>query len=145
MRYEVIHGDDVARVADGLIRAAADAGDPLLGMAIVTLGGDRHLCCDEAIAAYEGDVLVGAATIAPKGESGEDMPEVVGLFVLEKYRRQKVGRELLLRAIARCRERRLVPLRLNILSKAASALVKNLSPDALVDVQVDDKSHFSLF
>ncbi len=143
MRYEV--ETDVPKVANELIRLAADAKDPLLFLAIVTMGGDRHLCCDEAVSAYDRGDLVGAATIAPKGESGADMPEVVGLFVLEKWRRQGVGRELLLRALARCRDRSLVPLRLNVLSRAASSLVKGLPPDALVDVTVDDKSHLSLF
>ena len=143
MRYQV--ETDVVRVAGGLIRLAAGAKDPPHFMAKITTGGDRHTCCDEIVAAYDGNDLIGAATIAPKGESGADMPEIVGLFVLEKWRRQGVGRELLLRAISRCRERGRVPLRLNILSRAASTLVKNLPPDLLVDVRVDDKSHLSLF
>lgn len=145
MKYEIEAGDRVAEVASGLIRAAAAAQDPLAFMAVTALGGDRHVCCDEVVVAYDDDVLVGAATIAPKGESGAEMPEIVGLFVLESHRRRGVGRELVLRAVEHCRERGLVPVRVNLLSKAASALFKTLPPTVIADLRIRDQSHLLPF
>ncbi len=149
MDYRIVTNTDVdlivSRIANELIRAAVAAKDPLSFMAVSVIGGDRHLCCDEAVVAFDGSVPVGMATIAPKGESGAGMPEIVGVFVLAKYRRRGVGRELFIRAISRCRERRLVPLRATILSKGMGALVKNLPPDILTDVQISDQSHLSPF
>lgn len=143
MEYKLINDSDepiVAVVCDGIIMMASRRRDPLTMWAAITLGGDRHACCDEAVVAWDGGVPAGIATIAPDGENGGG-PEVIGLFVLEAHRRHGVGTELLMRALARIRERGLGTARLDILSKPASALVKKLPPDVLAGVAVRDQSH----
>lgn len=136
---------DVWAMCDGIILMASRKKDPQTMLAAITLGGDRHLCCDEAVVAWDGDIPVGIATIAPKGESGEGEAEIVGLFVLDGHRRQGVGRELFTRAIARCRVRELGPVHVQLLSRAASELAKSLPPETLAGVEVVDMSHLTPF
>lgn len=148
MEYKLLRDGperDLTAMCEGIIMMAGAQKDPLTVLAFVTLGGERHFLCDEAIVAWDGDTPAGISTIAPKGESGDGQAEIVGLFVLADYRRGGVGSELLTRALARIRERELGPARLNILTRSASALVKKLSPDILVGVEVRDQSHLSVF
>ncbi|HWO07447.1 MAG TPA: GNAT family N-acetyltransferase [Candidatus Paceibacterota bacterium] len=110
MKYTVITQPELTAIAGYLIREAANQRDLLAVTAISSIGGDRIHCCDEGIVArtFFGNV-VGLSTIAPRGESGDGSPEIVGVFVGKGYRRRGVGRALLIRAIKRCEERGLRP------------------------------------
>jgi GNAT superfamily N-acetyltransferase len=145
MEYKIVGSHDLVSVAEELIHSAATTRDPFTVMAVSVIGGERAHCCDEAIVVYDGEVPVGMATVAHKGESGAGVPEIVGVFVSATHRCSGVGRELFVRAIVRCRERNLVPLRATILSRGMSALVKKLPPEVLVDVTIVDQSRFSPF
>lgn len=79
--------------------------DSMIFWKAILFGGDRIACCDEAILVVINSVIIGAATIAPKGESCEDGPEIVGVFVRPEYRRQGIGKKLINLAIDRCLER----------------------------------------
>lgn len=59
----------------------------LTPIVIILLGGDRIACCDEAVTmrTETGD-LVGMATISSRGEDYSGCPEIVGLYILPKYR-----------------------------------------------------------
>lgn len=144
MRYEFVSGPEVGRVADGLIRAAADASDSLTFLAVVTIGGERAWVCDEAIVASD-ESEIGIATISETGEAGRGMPEVVGVFVLEAHRGRGVGLELLRRAIARCRERGFPRVGASAVSKGGMRLIERLSPEDRAYLDVRDHSQFSIF
>ncbi len=90
------------------------------------LAGDRLSCCDEAAVWEEKGKIVGAATIAPEGEQMSGEPTIVGVYVLPKFRRRGIGRKLMIAAIDRCRERGLVPVRVDILSTAARQTIAGL-------------------
>ncbi len=97
---------------------------PTIGM---LLAGDRLSCCDEAAVWEEEDgKIIGAATIAPKGEQMSGEPTIVGIYVVPGRRREGIGRKLLIAAIERCRERGLVPVRVDILSTAARQTIAGL-------------------
>src|SRR3989344_5256189 len=103
IQYAIIAGDEFRGAARDLLSRSQDS------LAVITIGGDRIQCCDEGVVAKAGNTIVGMSTIAPKGESGDGPPEIVGTYVLNSQRGEGVGKELLLRAIARCKERNLVP------------------------------------
>lgn len=144
IEYRLVpNGDeaDVWALCDGFIRMAAARNDPLTIVAVSGLGGERHTCCDEAVVAWAGDIPAGIATIAPQGESGAGQAEIVGLFVLEEWRGSIwVAGELLARAVRRCRERGVVPVRFEALSSLESAAADNLPPEEAVYVEVTDMS-----
>lgn len=105
----------VQRCADELIRAACVARDPLAFVAVCCIGGERVYNCDEALCLVaettneRGETkqeVVGLATIAPRGESGDsETAEIVGLFVADSHRARGLGSELFACAVARCKER----------------------------------------
>src|SRR3989338_4530465 len=116
IQYVVIAGDEFRATARDLLSHAQDF------LAVITIGGDRIQCCDEGVVAKTGNTIVGISTIAPKGESGDGPPEIVGTYVLNSQRGEGVGKELLLRAIARCKERNLVPVHMTAVTKGGAAL-----------------------
>jgi GNAT superfamily N-acetyltransferase len=103
---------------------------------ILLFGGDRLLCCDEAVIAEEDGRVISLATIAPKGEAGEG-PTIVGLFTLKAYRRQGIARRVLQQAILRCAERQLVPVRISLLSSKSLLLVNTLGPEYKDLLEID--------
>ncbi|MEK7628803.1 MAG: GNAT family N-acetyltransferase [Patescibacteria group bacterium] len=110
MKYQVVVGSSVAQAAEGLVRGALSGRDPHSMLAVIVIGGERVLVCDEAIVATDTqgtkEEIVGIATISESGESGSSIPEIVGLFVAAQHRRHGIARELFLRALKRCEARR---------------------------------------
>lgn len=92
----------------------------------ILFGGDRLSCCDEVFVALEGEELLGAVTLAPKGEQMSGQPTIVALWVHPEWRRQGIARALLVRAIERMAERDLTPVRIDALSSKMSVLVNQL-------------------
>lgn len=70
--------------------------------AVSLFGGDRMNCCDEAVFAEIDGTVVGVATIAPLGESRDGVPEIVGVYVIPRFRRQGIGLGLMVVATKRC-------------------------------------------
>ena len=102
-------------------------------LAAMAVGGQRLASCDEGILAKEGGRVIGMATIAPQGdEPGQPgPPEIVGVYVTrrdrDKYRRQKVGSELLERAVDHCKNVRKFPsIHMTAVTPNGAKLVENL-------------------
>ncbi len=106
----------------------------------ILFGGERLYHVDEIWAAFDGFVLVGAVTIAPKGEFGNGSPCIVGLRVLDWWRRMKIGTKLMEVAIKRMVERDLVPINVEILSVAVKKLVEKLDPELKNKLIIVDNS-----
>lgn len=102
------------------------------------LGGDRASCCDEAVAVQVDGYIVGVATIAPYGEQRSGKPTIVGLYVQPSYRRQGHGQRILEAAIARCLERGLVPVHVDILSSGSRKIVARLPLELRSVIVVND-------
>ena len=111
---------------------------------LTILTGDRIFCCDEAIVAHEGGMLLGTATIAPQGEEQSGQPGIVGVCVRPEYRHLGLGKRLLLAAINRMQERTLpTPYRVDTVSKMGKRLVAQCSPEVLKLLEVHDTSRWS--
>jgi len=135
MRTEVIGGDDVVRIANDIIVATEDA------LAIIVIGGERSVVCDEAIV-FADDALIGMATIAQKGESGSGEPTIVGVYVRPADRKRGYGTLLLEAAVRRCRERGFERVRIDTLTKGGKKIVRKLSPELLAHIDLHDQSDF---
>jgi len=133
-----------------------DSGQGGVAVAIL-LGGDRLICCDEAslikaplaqAALVQGDErskqIVGACTIAPRGETGNGRPELVGLYVLPSQRRKGYGLALLTEAINRCNERRLTPVTVCVITKPGLATIQKLPPELLALTTIIDHSNWDM-
>ncbi|OGD56781.1 hypothetical protein A2V71_01515 [Candidatus Berkelbacteria bacterium RBG_13_40_8] len=88
--------------------------------------GDRLSVIDESVAIKVDGKIVGIATIAPQGEMMSGVPTIVGIYVLPEFRRQGLGKILLLSAIERCQERGFPKVRIDVLSSALMSLIKSL-------------------
>lgn len=131
---------------DGII-SASEAGKMIGVMisfspaSIIVLGGERMSCCDEAVVLEDGNGnLVGMATIAPRGESGEGKPAIVGLYVLPRFRRQGYAKELLLKTIERCIERGFEKICLDVMSRRLMRVITKLPSDKRDRLEVNDQS-----
>jgi len=140
MQYELT--TEVSAHAEQLTRRA---GQQILE-AVIVIGGERAWVCDEAIVARtDSGELVGMSTIAPRGESGVGVTEIVGVFVLTSHQRQGIGYELLRRALERCVARGFTAVRLTAVSRAGSALVSKRPSDLPITVEVLDFSQYNSF
>ena len=121
---------------------------PSLAMGIL-FGGDRFSCVDEAVVVEVENDIVGVITIAPRGEQFSGEPTIVGLYVKLEFRGRGFGRALTIAAIERCRKRRLVPVRVDILSTPAKRVIDNLPEEYKKDLKIFDLSgpmgDFSMF
>lgn len=108
------------------------------------LGGDRLSCCDEVVGIYDrtGKKLVGAASIAPKGEMRSGEPTIVGEFILPEFRGLGYGTELLKQAINRCQERGFPSVRLDVQSGRIMKIIKKLPEETRNYLKVIDQSKF---
>ena len=138
--YETVGTDQLLYLTHELIRRAADAGDPLTVIAIGAIGGDRATCCDEAVTVRVDNVLVGIATIAPKGESGDSSPEIVGIFVALEFRRHGFGEQLFIRVLGRMRERGFTQMRATLLTRGIKRVWEGLPDDMKMGVDICDYS-----
>jgi len=103
---------------------------PITPVTALLFGGDRALHVDESVVAENGfEDVVGLATIAPKGESGHDVPTIVGLWVHPSFRGRGHGRNILQDAISRCRERGFGSVRVDALSSAANKVIRELNAE----------------
>lgn len=81
----------------------------------VLFSGDRYLCIDEGVALFEGEELIGLATIAPDGEMMSGIPTIVGIWVNPGHRRLGYGSCITQKVIERCIERGFETVRLDAL------------------------------
>lgn len=107
----------------------------------ILFGGSRLTCVDEVLAAYEGDTFAGAVTLSSVGEM-HDRPSIVGLLVMKRLRRKGIGTMLMKSAIARMKERGLVPVHIDVLSKNARMLIEKLDDDFKKCLIVNDRSEY---
>ena len=108
-------------------------------MAVGTLlSGDRFSCVDEAVGVEADGQIVGVATIAPNGEEASGEPTIVAIYVCHEYRGRGLGRELMIGAVDRCRERGLVPVRVDALSTSALRIAQTLPPEYKSDIKLFD-------
>jgi len=108
---------------------------------MVLLGGDRIVCCDEAVVMRsESDDLIGIATISSQGEDYSGDPEIVGLYILPEYRGQGYAKELLKKTIERCTERGFKKICLNVLSKKMMQVINKLPAEMKEILEVSDQS-----
>jgi len=106
----------------------------------ILFAGDRLSCIDEAVGLEADGEVVGVATIAPRGEQMSGKPTIVAIYVRPKFRRKGLGRTLLMAAIDRCRERGLVPVRMDALTTPALCAAQNLPEDYRQDLRLVDAS-----
>ena len=111
------------------------------GVAMAILfAGDRLSCVDEAVGLEVDDEVVGVATIAPEGEQLSGEPTIVAIYVRSEFRKRGLGRTLLMVAIDRCRERGLVPVRMDALTTPALRAAENMPEDYRQDLRLVDAS-----
>ncbi|MBI2551444.1 GNAT family N-acetyltransferase [Candidatus Uhrbacteria bacterium] len=96
---------------------------------MILFGGDRLTCCDEFLAAFDGQEIVALASIAPWGEEGEGTPTIVGLYVLYERRGQGIGSILFEATVKRCVERGFEKIRVDLMSAGMAHVVNRLSED----------------
>lgn len=127
----------------------------------VLMSGDRLSCCDEAVAAFEGETFLGAATIAPFGEQRNPAmeiaarelgdvtepaePTLVGLWVVPEHRGRGVGQQLFEAVIRRMVERSLVPVRVDVMSSRIPRLLERLPEDLRDQLRVVDSGWYTDF
>jgi GNAT superfamily N-acetyltransferase len=103
--------------------------------------GDRFSCCDEAVVLSENGEFIGIATISPHGEYFDGVPDIIGLYVAQKFRSQGYGLRLLSAAIERCLERGLpTPIRITTISFNVVKLCERLPDHLKANVRVIDAS-----
>lgn len=111
----------------------------------VLFGGSRITFVDEIFGAYKNGFFMGAISVSPLDEFACERPSIIGLLVLKKYRREGAGKKLLEKAILRMRERKLVPVHIDVLSVNALKLIETLAPELRKDLIVNDMSQFDCF
>lgn len=111
---------------------------------LIFLGGDRIACCDEAVVmrTETGD-LIGMATVSSQGEDYSGNPEIVGLYILSRYRGLGYAKKILEKTIERCIERGFDKIRLNVLSKKMMRAVNRLPVEMKEILEVSDQSELS--
>ena len=117
-----------------------ELGNGLINFAL--FGGSRLTCVDEVLVAYEGDTFVGTVTLSPVGEMNNKKPSIIGLLVLKGSRRKGIGTKLMESAITRMRERGLMPVHIDVLSKNAMKLVEKLDDDFRKLLIANDQSAY---
>lgn len=116
----------------------------LTPVVMIFLGGDRIACCDEAVTIRtEAGDLVGMATISSQGEDYSGNPEIVGAYILPKYRGQGYSKELLEKTIERCIERGFKKIRVDVLSKKMMRAVNKLPAEMKEILEVKNQSENS--
>lgn len=138
MKTRIIIGDELARVAEAIIRETPEM------LSIMVIGGDRIRCCDEGVVCAD-DPSCGIATIAPDGEMGSGKPTIVGLFVRPDARKKSVGTDLFEAAVRRCLERGFDRIHIDAMTKGMIRIIANMSPDLRVHLDVNDQSKYFPF
>lgn len=116
----------------------------LTPIAMIFLGGDRISCCDEAVTMRsEAGNLIGMATISSQGENYSGNPEIVGLYILPRYRGHGYSKILFEKTIKRCTERGFEKIRLTVLSKKMMRAVNGLSAEMKEILEINDQSENS--
>ncbi len=129
--------------AERLIGASSEEIN-LTPVVIILLGGDRIACCDEAVTMRTGaGDLVGMATISPRGEDYSGRPEIVGLYILPRYRGKGYAKMLFKKTIERCIERGFEKIRVNVLSEKMMRAINGLSAEMKEILEVNDQSENS--
>ncbi len=105
-------------------------------------GGSRLTHVDEILAAYEKETFVGVITLSPVGEMNTGDPAIIGLLVLNGWRRKGIGTKLMESAITRMMERGLVPVHIEALSKNSMRLIEKLGYDFKKCLDVNDQSEY---
>jgi GNAT superfamily N-acetyltransferase len=97
----------------------------------ILLSGERWLCVDHVVAAAAKDqgTIVGLATIASRGESGDDLPTIVALYVDPNHRGKGVGTMLLQGAVAFMLAHKMVPIKVDVLNPKVARIIDRL-PEA---------------
>lgn len=117
----VIDKEEMLTVTSNIIHRSRDVN------AIVVIGGDRALCCDEAVIFEKDSVVVGIATISTEGESFDGTPTIVGVYVVKEHRGQDIGLQLLEAAICRMQVRQIQTLyRVETCTKSGARTVEKL-------------------
>lgn len=106
----------------------------------ILFAGDRIACCDEVVATELEGQIAGVATISPEGETGNGVPEIVGMYVHPTLRRLGLGRELLIAAIRRCQVRGFNTVRVDVLSERVNRIITTLPPELRTLLDVHDLS-----
>lgn len=105
----------------------------------ILLSGDRWFCVDTIIVEEnEKDEIVGVATISERGEMKSGEPTIVAIYVLENYRRQGIGLNLLIQSIEYMIEKGLIPIRLDVINSQVNRLIDKLSENLKQHLQVND-------
>lgn len=112
---------------------------PVSPVVAILFGGDRLSCCDEAVVLEVNGQIVGAATIAPEGEMGTNLPAIVGLYVLLAHRRHGYGAAIMRAAVERCRERGFARVCVDIMSTGAKRAVERLPKDLRAMLDIHDQ------
>ena len=97
---------------------------------VTVLGGERLWVCDEAVVLELMGQIVGAGTIAPKGECGDPKPSIIAIYVVPEFRDSIREVDLLAQTIVRCSQRNLVPVRFDMIS-SRDVLAVNSLPEEL--------------
>ena len=106
----------------------------------ILFAGDRTACCDEVVAIELEGQIAGVATISPEGETGNGVPEIVGMYVHPTLRCRGLGRELLIAAIRRCQVRGFNTVRVDVLSERVNRIITTLPPELRTLLDVHDLS-----
>lgn len=101
-------------------------------------GGDRLSCCDEFVAVLVDEEIAAVASIAPRGEQGTGTPTIVGMYTVPEFRRQGHGETAFRAAIERCRERGFTTVRVDVMSRHVTRMIKKLPENDRELLEVHD-------
>ena len=93
------------------------------------LCGDRLSCCDEAVAIYDKENIIGVATIAPNGEEKSGIPTIVGMYIMPKFRGNNLGVKLFEETVKRCVERGFNKIHIDVMSTSMNKTLKKMCPN----------------
>lgn len=97
----------------------------------VLFGGDRHSCCDKFLHLYLGDKLIGLSSLSLSGELRDDIPEIVGFYILPEYRNQGYGKLLLEKSVKDFKRFTDKQLCMIVISKKMKKLLQNFKSNNL--------------
>lgn len=112
---------------------------PMAPVVAILLGGDRLSCCDEAVVGEVGGQIVGASTIAPKGEMGSGKPTILAAYVVPELRGRGYGSIIFRAAVERCLQRGFSEISADVLSTGGRRVIEKLSGELREHLIVNDQ------
>lgn len=110
----------------------------------ILFGLDRRRCVDEAFLGYIQSKSFCCCTISHKGQNQTGQPAIIGLYVIPKARKLGIGTRLFRAALQHCIDKKLTPVRVDVMSDAVMRMIEKLPPEMEQHVQANLVPGFDL-